>query len=73
VRQGTIITAAVPNFGPGDWKSASQVLVVLPPLPVKLHPAPWYQLQGRRIRGPKNPLHVCSILTHPHMHATCSL
>jgi Transposase IS66 family len=31
------------------------------------------RLQGRRIRGPRNPVHVCAVLTHPHMHATCSL
>jgi hypothetical protein len=32
-----------------------------------------HQLQGCRIRGPRNPVHVCAVLTHPHMHATCSL
>ena len=28
-----MMTADVPNFGPCDWKSASQVLTVLPPPP----------------------------------------
>ena len=36
-------------------------------------PLYWYQLQGRWIRGPRNPAQVCAVLTHPHMQATCSL
>jgi hypothetical protein len=31
------------------------------------------RVQGRGIRGPRNPVHVCAVLTHPHMHANCSL
>jgi hypothetical protein len=42
--------------------------------PVLVVPARYcVSTHGRGIRGPRNPVQVCDVGTHPHMHATCSL
>jgi hypothetical protein len=73
---GTIVFVAYATGEPKaveTWLPKGNRFDSVAPAPVM--PARCYILstQGRRIRGPRNPVQLLAVATHPHMHASRSL